>query len=123
MSVLTFLLLSSKLIASTKIATGENYTPSWPTVVRYWECSFCACRETRKRRTPPLGERVHALPQSGHSTSVTPLSSKCLREIRTTPENVHLSDVAGGASAFFRDRAPGACSVGAEDGIFCSSSF
>src|SRR5437763_7861828 len=66
-----------------------------------------------KRRTPPRGERVHVLPQPGHSTSATPLSTKRLREIRTTPENVHLSDVAGGASAFFRDRAPGACSVGA----------
>src|SRR5438552_9310090 len=74
-----------------------------------------------KRRTPPLGERVHVLPQPGHSTRATPLSSKRLREICTSPENVHLSDVTGCDPAFFRDRARGACSVGTEDESFCSS--
>src|SRR5260370_38092544 len=74
-----------------------------------------------KRRTPPLGERVHPLPQSGHSTRATPLSSKRWREICTSPENVHLSVAVGDASAFFRDRARGACSVETEGGIFCSS--
>src|SRR5690349_2084132 len=42
-----------------------------------------------KRRTPPLGERVHTLPQPGHSTRATLLSSKRWRGICTTPENVH----------------------------------
>src|SRR5207248_4186614 len=74
-----------------------------------------------KRRTPPLGERVHTLPQPGHSTRATPLSSKRWREICTSPENVHLSGAAGDASAFLRDRAREACSVETEGGIFCSS--
>src|SRR5438552_12729483 len=74
-----------------------------------------------KRRTPPLGERVHTLPQPGHSTSTTPLSSKRWREMGTTPENVHLSDAATSDTIFLRDRAPVACSVGAEYGSFCSS--
>ena len=47
-----------------------------------------------KRRTPPLGERVHTLPQPGHFTRAIPLSSKRWREMGTTPENVHVFDAA-----------------------------
>src|SRR5690554_3488183 len=94
-----------------------NPFPLWPIVVRYWESSFCVCRETRKRRTPLCGARTHVLPQPGHSTCKTPLSSKRWREIRTAPETVHLSGAATSDTAFFRDRARGACSVGAEERI------
>src|SRR6266700_6234941 len=118
--------------ASTKINTGENSTPYPPTTFQSVSPSLLAHRRPvlgvfilrlswdLKRRTPPLGERVHTLPQPGHSTSATPLSSKRWREIRTTPENVHLSDAATSDTAFFRNRAPVACSVGTEDGSFCS---
>lgn len=73
-----------------------------------------------KRRTPPLGERVHALPQPGHSTSETPLCSKRWRGMGTTPENVRLTDATGCDSPFFWDGACVCCSVGSE-GDCCSS--
>ncbi len=72
-----------------------------------------------KRSTPPLGERVHALPQPGHSTSETPLCSKRWRAMGTTPENVQLTDATGCDSSFSRDGACVTCSVGS-DGGFCS---
>src|SRR5450631_4358681 len=73
-----------------------------------------------KRSTPPLGERVHTLPQPGHSTAETPLCSKRWRAMGTTPENVQLPDVADCNSSFFRDRA---CVIGSGggNGDGCSS--
>src|SRR5947209_12797812 len=73
-----------------------------------------------KRSTPPLGERVHALPQPGHSTRETPLCSKRWRAIGTTPENVQFTDATGCDSPFSRDCACVTCSAG-RDGGFCSS--
>jgi hypothetical protein len=69
------------------------------------------------RRPPSCGSRVRVAAHSGHSTSATPLSRKHLREIWTTPENVHLVDVVGGNAAFFRDRACSICTVGAAGGF------
>src|SRR6266536_481183 len=46
------------------------------------------------RRTPLTGESERVLPQSGHSTDVTPLFVKGLRSIGITVlENAHLGDV------------------------------
>src|SRR6266567_1318265 len=46
------------------------------------------------RRTPLTGESERVLPQSGHSTTVTPLSINRLRSMGiAVRENVHLGDV------------------------------
>src|SRR5437764_7802584 len=73
-----------------------------------------------KRSTPPLGERVHTLPQPGHSTAETPLCSKRWRAMGTIPENVQLPDVVGCNSSFLRD---GTCVTGSVggNGENCSS--
>ena len=52
------------------------------------------------RRMPLTGESERVLEQSGHSTTVTPLSVNRLRSMETTiRENVHLGDVRGSTSS------------------------
>lgn len=63
---------------------------------RFEETFVCFLRQScgEKRRTPLTGESERVLPQSGHSTNVTPLSVNRLRSMGTTIlENVHLGDV------------------------------
>lgn len=74
-----------------------------------------------KRSTPPPGERLHALPQPGHSTTETPLCLKRWRAMGTIPENVQFPDTVGCSSFFSRDRACVTWSLGTEGGRSCSS--
>src|SRR5258708_6073832 len=118
---------------STDLLTGTSQSSFPPTTFQSVSLSSLAHRRPvlgafvfrflcdLKRNTPPPGERVHALPQPGHSTSETPLCSKRLISIGTPPENVHVSDAATSDTAFLRDGVLTTCSVEGIGGIFCSS--